>query len=89
MGGFTLYAYTLGASAGLHYTSDKESAFQEAKDHRAFLVADPDYEVPNQTIVYQVVMRDITAEAIADVLNEHAQVIETFVESMEPIGSVE
>ncbi len=89
MGGFTLYAYTLGTSEGLHYTSDKHSAFQEAKDHRAFLEADPDYEVPKQTIVYQVVMRDITTEAIADVLNEHAQVIETFVESMEPIGSVE
>ncbi len=86
--GFTIYAYTLGNGSSLSYVSDETRAYDDARSHRRFLREDPNRHVPERTGIYRVQLRRLPVDAILDILNDHGNVVERFVEAMEPIGIV-
>ena len=87
--GFRIYSFALGDGPAMGYEAGEEEAYEAATRHRAAILTDRTDSLPTRTLIYRIILRRVSAETIAALMNGDLGVLSSLVETMEPIGYVE
>jgi hypothetical protein len=87
--GLRIYSFAFGNRPAMAYEASEEEAYEAATRHRAAILTDRADSRPTRTLIYRIILRPVSAETIAALMNGDLGVLPALIETMEPIGHVE